>query len=179
MFRKSGMFWFAAAAALALGFRGEGALAQMSHEGHEMHGGAMTGGYGAPAAPVAKPAGAAVRDAKVQGYALAYRIYSWDERNVMMKGMEGMRMAGMDDSGKATNHLMVFVKGPDGKEVADGKVGFVVIGPDKTEQKTLTMAMGGGYGADVILKAKGAYTVKTKVVAGSATLLDEFSYTVK
>ena len=151
--------------------RGAGALAAsetggMSHEGH----GAAT------AAP--KP-GVQIRESQVQGATLVYRLYSWDERNVMMKGMEGHEMAGMDNSGKSTNHLMLWLKGADGKELAGGKVGFVVIAPDKAEFKTLTMAMGGGYGADVPLKAKGAYTVKTKAVFGDKTLSEEFTYTVK
>ena len=144
-----------------------GSMPGMSHEGH-----------GATAAAPA-PQGVALREAKVQGVSLVYRLYSWDERNLMMKGMEGMVMPGMDASGKATNHLMVFIKDGAGKELSDGKVGFLLTGPDKAEQKTLTMAMGGGYGADVTLKAPGTYTIKTKAVFGERTVVDEYSYTVK
>ena len=139
----------------------------MSHEGH----GAM--------AAASAPQGIVIRESKVQGASFTYRMYSWGERNVMMKGMEGMVMPGMDASGKATNHLMVFIKDGNGKDLSDGKVGFILTGPDKVEQKTLTMAMTGGYGADVALKAPGAYSIKTKAVFGDRSLVEEFSYTVK
>ena len=147
------------------GSMGHGSMPGMGHEGH--------------AAVANAPQGVLIRESKVQGLSLAYRLYSWDERNVMMKGMEGMVMAGMDASGKATNHLMVFIKDAAGKELADGKVGFIVTGPGKTEQKTLTMAMSGGYGADVILRTPGTYAIKTKAVFGERTVVEDFTYTVK
>jgi hypothetical protein len=123
--------------------------------------------------------GVEIRTATVEGYQLRYRLLSWEERNAAMKGMEGMEMAGMDNSGKSTNHLMLYLAGADGKEVAGAKVGFQVTRPDGGEQKTLTMAMGGGYGADVILKARGAYAIKTKLVDGAKTLYDTFTYEIK
>jgi hypothetical protein len=156
---------------------GGAALAQMggsqggSHEGH----GAMS--HGQPAAPM--PQGVVIRESSVQGHAFTYRLYSWDERNVMMKGMEGDEMAGMDASGTSSHHLMVFVKDAAGKELSGGKVGFILTGPDKTEQKTLTMAMSGGYGADVALRAKGAYAIRAKAVFGDRTLNDDFTYVAK
>jgi hypothetical protein len=157
-----------AAGPLAVG----SALAQGGHEGH----GGMTH---SAASPAAAPDGVVIRESKVQGTSLKYRLYSWAERNVMMKGMEGHVMAGMDDSGRSSHHLMVFFSGADGKELSGGKVGFVVAGPDKSEFKTLTMAMSGGYGADVPMKAKGEYTVKLKAVFGDRTLAEEFTYSVK
>lgn len=141
------------------------------HEGPEVH---RSGGHAA-----AGPRGVLIRETKLDGIALSYRLYSWDERNAMMKGMEGHVMAGMDDSGRSTHHLMVFVTGADGKELSGGKVGFVVAGPDKAEFKTLTMAMSGGYGADVPLQARGVHTVRIKAVFGDRTLGEEFTYTVK
>jgi hypothetical protein len=74
---------------------------------------------------------------------------------------------------------MVFIKDGSGKELSDGKLGFILTGPDKVEQKTLTMAMDGGYGADVTLKVPGTYTIKTKAVFGDRSLVEDFSYTVK
>ena len=130
-------------------------------------------------ATAAVPQGVVIRESKVQGFSFVYRLYSWDERNVMMKGMEGMVMPGMDSSGKSTNHLMVFIKDAAGKELSDGKVGFVLSGPDKAEQKTLTMGMSGGYGADVALKAPGTYTIRTKAVFGDRSVVEDFSYTAK
>ncbi len=144
------------------------------HESHEVHG---SGDHVASAATV--PQGTVIRESKVEGYALTYRLYTWDERNVMMKGMEGHVMPGMDDTGKSTHHLMVFIKGADGKLVAGGKVGFVVTGPDKAEFKTLTMGMSDGYGADVPLRAKGTHTIRTKAVIGGRTFTDDLSFTVK
>lgn len=155
--------------ALAAGPVGVGpALAQGSH-----------GEHAGMSHAAAAPQGVVIRESKVQGSSLTYRIYSWEERNVMMKGMEGHVMAGMDDSGRSSHHLMVFVAGADGKERSGGKVGFIVVGPDKSEFKTLTMAMSGGYGADVPMNAKGEYTVKLKAVFGDQTLAEEFTHTVK
>jgi hypothetical protein len=93
--------------------------------------------------------------------------------------MEGHVMAGMDDSGRSTHHLMLFATGADGKELSGGKVGFIVVGPDTSEFKTLTMAMSGGYGADVPMKATGAYSVKLKAAFGNNILTEEFTHTVK
>jgi hypothetical protein len=123
--------------------------------------------------------GAMIHEAIVGGYQAMYHLMTWSERNAAMKGMEGMEMAGMDTTGKATNHLVVYLTAPYGKEVSGAKVGFQVTGPDGTEQKTLTMAMGGGYGADVIMKAKGVYKIKCKFVVGEKATVDEFSYEVK
>ena len=159
------------------------AFAQAGHDHNAMMQGSMPGmsheSMSATATTATVPQGVVIREAKVQGLSFVYRLYSWDERNILMKGMEGMVMPGMDATGKATNHLMVFVKGDDGKDLSGGKVGFILTGPDKAEQKTLTMEMDGGYGADVALKAPGSYAVKTKAVFGDHTAADDFSYTVK
>lgn len=172
--------------ALAAGFAllagaGSGTVvrAQMDHSGHGPSGQAMSHeGHGSQ--PVkATPQGLVIRESKLQGYALVYRLYSWDERNVMMKGMEGHDMPGMDRTGKSSHHLMVFITGADGKALSGGKVGFIVSGPDKSEFKTLTMGMSDGYGADVPLKAKGDYSIKVKAVLGEKTLSEEFTYTAR
>ena len=98
----------------------------------------------------------------------------------MMKGMEGIVMPGMDASGKATNHLMVFIKDGAGKELSDGKVGFIVTGPDKVEQKTLTMAHGRRLRRRRDAQGcRGAYTIRTKAVFGDRSVVEDFSYTVK
>jgi hypothetical protein len=156
-----------AAAAEDHGAMGHGSAPAPGHEGH------------GSAAAATVPQGVLLRESKVQGLSFVYRLYSWDERNVMMKGMEGHAMPGMDSSGKATNHLMVFVRDGAGKELTGGKVGFILTGPDKAEQKTLTMGMSGGYGADVTLRVPGTYTIKTKAVIGDRNVVEDFSYTVK
>jgi hypothetical protein len=159
---------------------GTSASAQMSHEGHGgMSHESMGHGSSAGSTAAAVPQGVVIRESTVQGAAFVYRLYTWDERNAMMKGMEGHAMPGMDDTGRSSNHLMVFIKGADGKYLSGGKVGFIVTAPDKSEFKTLTMGMFDGYGADVPLKAKGEYQVKTKAVFGDKTLTEDFTHAVK
>jgi len=165
----------------AMSHEGHGATHQAQGAAHEAQGDAHQGmSHGQTAAAAAAvPQGVLIRESKVQGATLRYRLYSWEERNVMMKGMEGHQMAGMDTTGKASNHLMLFVDGADGKPLTGGKVGFVVTAPDKSEFKTLTMGMFDGYGADVPLRAKGAYTIRTKAVIGDRTLTEDFVHSVK
>jgi hypothetical protein len=95
-----------------------------------------------------------------------------------MKGMEGMKMHGMSDSPDVTHHLVVYIKAKDGKPVT-GKIGFNITNPDGTAFKTLTMGMQGGYGADVLFKAKGIYKIRMKAVIAGKTMDDEISYEVK
>ncbi len=121
------------------------------------------------------PMGRMIRQSTVDGYSFMYHVLDMAQRNETMKGMEGMEMPGMSKSADITNHLMVYITGPEGKPVS-GKVGFWITGPDGKEQKTLTMGMYDGYGADVGFKEKGVYKIKTKAVIGEKTLLDEFSY---
>jgi hypothetical protein len=122
--------------------------------------------------------GRMLHQSTVDGYGFMYHILNMAERNDMMKGMEGMEMPGMSKSPDITNHLMVYITDPRGKFVS-GKVGFLITGPDGKEQKTLTMGMHDGYGADVSFKEKGVYKIKTKAVIDEKTLMDEFSYEVK
>jgi hypothetical protein len=122
--------------------------------------------------------GQMLRQSTVDGYGFMYHVLDMAQRNAMMKGMEGMEMPGMSKSPDITNHLMVYITDPGGKSVS-AKVGFLIAGPDGKEQKTLTMGMHDGYGADVCFKEKGVYKIKTKAVIGEKTLLDEFTYEIK
>lgn len=122
--------------------------------------------------------GQMLRQSTVDGYGFMYHVLDMAERNAMMKGMEGMEMPGMSKSPDITNHLMVYISDPGGKPVS-GKIGFLIAGPDGKEQKTLTMGMYDGYGADVSFKEKGIYKIKTKAVIDGKTLLDEFSHEIK
>ena len=122
--------------------------------------------------------GRMIHHSMVDGYGFMYHVLDMAERAVMMKGMEGMEMPGMSKSPDITNHLMVYISDSGGKSVS-GKIGFSITGPDGKEQKTLTMGMNNGYGADVSFKEKGIYKIKTKAVIGGKTLLDEFSYEIK
>lgn len=80
---------------------------------------------------------------------------------------------------KNTHHLMVYVKDAHGHALTQAKVGYLIQGPDQAKQKTMCMAMSGGFGADVNFKAKGVYTIQVKVMAGEKTLKDKFEYKVK
>ena len=143
---------------------------------HSAHGGmaGMAGDAKAMPAAAAKSAmkGKEVRSVKVDGYQFTYHLID------MAEMMKGTPMKG-DMAAMKSHHLMAYVVGPDGKPAAQGKVGYMVTGPDKVEQKTMAMAMEGGYGADVDLKAKGTYKIKTKALIGDKTLMDEFTYSVK
>ncbi len=90
-----------------------------------------------------------------------------------MKGMENMPEM------TATHHLMVYIKDPRGQIVDKAKAGYLMENPDGTEQKPMTMAINGGFGADVALDQPGAYTIKTKVMAGEAKRIDSFDYEMK
>ncbi len=115
--------------------------------------------------------GQKIREAKVDGYELEYNLIDMREA---MSGMKEHDMAKMK-----SHHLMVYLKGPDQKYVQGAKVGFWLTGPGGKDQKTMAMAMGEGFGADIDLKASGAYRIKTKAVVGNKTLTDEFTYNAK
>ncbi len=122
--------------------------------------------------------GVLIIEKTVEGYALRYSLLSLEERKAVAKGMEGMKMAGMSDSPDVTNHLALYIKAAGGKPVS-GKIGFEITNPDATVFKTLTMGIPGGYGADVIFKAKGTYKIRMKAVIDGKTINDEISYELK
>lgn len=100
------------------------------------------------------------------------------ERTALMKGIEGTPMPGMSASPDITNHLMDFIGGSGGT-LTTATVGFTVVGPNGRGQETRVMAMIGGYGTDVSLKARGRYAIRMRAVVGDSTLNDEFTYEVK
>ena len=85
----------------------------------------------------------------------------------------------LDLPGKETQHMMVYIQDPEGNSIRDAKVGFLIIGPDGTKQKTMTMGMKGAFGADISFQKKGRYTVKTKAVTGGKKLFDKFVHEVR
>lgn len=158
------------------------ALAADPHAGHDMSGASGHAGHSMPAAspPAADPhaghqmdqggrMGDKAQESKVEGYTFSYH---------MIDNLARIKASGqnVDLSQVKSNHLMVYVAAPDGKPVDKAQVGYLIKNPDGSEQKAMAMAMGGGFGADVSLAAPGKYTIKTKVVAGEKTLLDEFPY---
>jgi len=118
--------------------------------------------------------GQKIREAKAEGYQFEYYLIDMKQ---MMGGKTEMK--GHDMAEMKSHHLMVYLKDADGKYVQGAKVGFWLTGPDGKDQKTMAMSMGEGFGADIDLKAKGAYKIKTKAVVGDKTLVDEFTYNVK
>ncbi len=117
-----------------------------------------------------KHMGEMIREATVDGYTFAYHLIDMKEKMKDMKNMPEM---------KATHHLMVYIMGPDGKDVENAKVGYLLENPDGSKQKLMCMGMSGGFGADADFKAKGVYTVNSKVKAGEKALTDKFTYEVK
>ncbi|OGR27212.1 MAG: hypothetical protein A2277_04380 [Desulfobacterales bacterium RIFOXYA12_FULL_46_15] len=122
--------------------------------------------------------GLLIAEKTLEGYALRYSLLNPDERKEVVKGMEGMKMPGMSDSPDVTHHLALYIKGTDGKPVS-GKIGFNITNPDGTAFKTMTMGFPGGYGADVMFKAKGIYKIRMKAVIAGKTINDETSFEVK
>jgi len=102
--------------------------------------------------------GLQIHTSTVDGYGFRYELYDFPDRN--------------------TQHLMVSVTDPNGKAVLNGKVGFLVKGPDGAKQKAMTMGMKGAYGADMDFGQKGVYSIKTKAVVGEKKLFDQFDYEV-
>ena len=111
--------------------------------------------------------GANIHNSMVDGHHLAYHLIDLREKMKDMADMPEM---------KATHHMMVYVVSPDGAPLVEAKVGYLVIGPDGNSQRLMAMGMQDGFGADVDFGGAGAYTVRTKAVAGDTTLLDEFAY---
>ncbi|MCG6879011.1 MAG: hypothetical protein LJE96_07690 [Deltaproteobacteria bacterium] len=103
--------------------------------------------------------GVQIHTTTVDGYKFDYTLYDFPERK--------------------TQHLMVSLTGPEGTAVLQGKVGFLLKGPDGVKQKAMTMGMKGAYGADMDFSQKGLYSIKTKAVVGDKKLFDQFDYEVK
>src|SRR3989339_272729 len=119
--------------------------------------------------------GVMITEKSVGGYSLRYSLLNLEERKEVVKGMGGMIMQGMSGSPDVTNHLALYIKGAGGKAVS-GKIGFNITNPDGTVFKTLTIGLPGGYGADVIFKAKGIYKIQMKAVIDGKTINDEITY---
>ncbi len=153
-------------------------LAAATAYGMDHSQGGMTMGTQTAQAAEMKLPGARIAQKILEGYTLTYQLLDKQERDSLMKGMEGMEMPGMSASPDITNHLMVFIKGTDGKPVA-GTVGFLLSGPDGKQQKSMTMGTSGGYGADVSFKVKGKYAIRMKAAIGEKTLTDDLTYEMK
>lgn len=131
--------------------------------------------------PAASRPGKHIRMINLSGYTLMYHMLDLSERSEMMKNMEGHSVIGMKKGSDVTNHLMVYIQKPDGK-IVSGDVAYLITDPNGKDFRTMTMPMYGGYGADVNLKLKGVYTIRTNIrIEGGATtrLNDDFTYQIK
>ncbi len=132
----------------------------------------------AAAKTVVRP-GREIRAVNRDGYTLTYHLLDLSERGKMIKMMGHHSVIGLHKSPDVTNHLMVYIGKPGGKTLR-GDVAYMLTGPDGKEFRTMTMGMYGGYGADVIMKLKGAYTIRTKIALEDGDALDdEFTFRVK
>lgn len=160
-------------ASLALALPG---LAQMQH------GGAHGAGHGTPKGHDVdhrEHLGDEIHESMVEGFGFYYHLVDNVARMEEMTEEAKKAMKGHDMSQMKPHHLMLYVVDPDGKPVTDARLGYLIRGPGGSEQKTMAMAMEGGYGADVDLKAPGTYVITTRVVAGEKNLVDTFEYEVQ
>ncbi len=116
-----------------------------------------------------------IHNSKQAEYTLAYHLIDMKAQMDAMKAHAQSHDAMNMDM---THHLMVYLTDANGNPVKDAKVGYLVVNPDGTKQKLMCMHMKGGFGADINLKQKGAYTIKTKALSGDKKIMDQFSYTV-
>lgn len=132
------------------------------HQGHAMKKQDLAkkdGGHGS---------GMNIHTATHGGYTFDYKLIDMKAKMKNMKNMPEM---------KDTHHLMVYVKDSHGTAVKKAKVGYFIQEKNSGNvQKKMTMAMSNGFGADVTLEPGKHYTIKTKVMAGEKTLMDEFPY---
>ena len=116
-----------------------------------------------------------IHNSKKEGYTLAYHLI---DMKAQMTAMKEHAQAHGTEKMDMTHHLMVYLTDADGNQVKDAKVGYLVVNPDGTNQKLMTMHMKGGFGSDINLKQKGTYTIKTKALSGDTKILDQFTYKV-
>ncbi len=146
---------------LSISFSGH-VYAASSHDAHSEHGShAMKTGHEAHA-------GMKIHESSRDGYTFEYRLINMKEKMEKLKNMPEI---------KDTHHLMVFVKDSHGSFVKTAKVGYLIQKKESgAVQKKMAMAMSNGFGADITIAAGSHYLIKTKVIAGSKKLMDEFKY---
>lgn len=151
------------------------------HGGHDM-GGHDMGGHDMGSHDTGKMDHAAhmgeqINEATVEGYRLTYQLI--DNLANLATAQQAGKAANVDLAKVKSHHLMLHIVAADGAQVENGKVGFLVKGPDGVEQTVMTMSMSGGYGADIDLRTPGSYTIKSKSALGDKNLIDQFTYTRK
>lgn len=118
-----------------------------------------------------------IRKTQISGYTLTYYLLSVAEKQVT--NIMPTETTSSDFNKSKSHHLMVFVSRPDGRPATEGKAGFMVVQPNKTETRDIAVSMDGGFGSDVDLPFKGDFTITAKIVLVDVDLLDKFVYSVK
>jgi hypothetical protein len=103
--------------------------------------------------------GRKIHETHEQGYQLAYHL--------------------LDLPNNSFQHLMVYITDKDGAAVVSAKVGFLIKGPDGSEQKVMAMAMTESFGGNVNFQTKGTYKIITKAIIEEDKFLYNFLYEVK
>lgn len=132
-------------------------------------------GHGAEGMDHSAHTGENIHNSKKDGYTLAYHLI---DMKAQMEAMKDHTQAHGSGNMDVTHHLMVYLSDTDGNPVSDAKLGYLVVNPDGTKQKLMSMHMKGGFGSDISLKQKGTYTIKTKALSGDTTIMDQFTYEV-
>lgn len=117
--------------------------------------------------------GELIHTSTVDSHELAYHLIDMEGAGADMEARESL------GGQKPTHHLMLYITDPQGNPVKNAKTGFLIKGPEGTEQKSMAMAMANGFGADISLQKPGEYSIKAKVVSENQTLMDGFVYTAE
>lgn len=146
--------------------------------GHDSHGhGSHGGGSQEMAGHEMGSKEVKIHESKVNGYQFTYQLI--DNLAQLAAAKKAGKAQEVDMSKVKSNHLMLYIKTGEGKMVGEGKVGFLVKGPDGKDQTIMTMLMDSGFGADIEMKTPGNYTIKSKAAVAGQNLLDEFVYNKK
>ncbi len=115
-------------------------------------------------------------ESMVDGYMLSY--YLMDLRDQKEEETSAHGTHGAKEMEKP-HHIMVYIMDKDKKMVDKAKVGFMIKGGEKADQKVMGMYMSKGFGITADMKKKGTYTIVTKEMVNDATIMDKFDYETK
>ncbi len=118
-----------------------------------------------------------IRKTQISGYTLTYYLLDVSEKQAT--SVMPSETTSSDFNRSKSHHLMVFVTRPDGRPAMEGKAGFRVVTPKKTESREMAVSMDGGFGSDVDFPGNGDFNITTKIVLVDVDLLDEFVYKIK
>ncbi len=169
---KKQMMSLGIAILFGIAFFGQALAGEMDHSGHKKKAASHKMEHSDHQMDHSGHMGKMIHETNVDGFAFAYHLIDMKER---MKGMKDM---GQMKDMNMTHHLMVYIKSPNGHSLEKAKIGYLVLNPDGSKNKAMTMHMNGGHGADVNFHQKGRYTIKTKAVVDGKKLVDTFEYIV-